>query len=212
MENRAKVLIAIILVVIFSFILMNVLVPTSNEQGFNNSENREGTILSGFLAKYLKDEFVPVWMNVEQGMTPNGKIGPDSLYGYNWEINGVKLYVSTEYNSNNSGVLKNLIRIYDSFREMNAEMATRILDTYFKTHEDVKCANTPAIKSLYCESYLRDGDNKIFIGALSANFTDESIAFVCEYPVGSDIYSWNSCNKAFKEIGVATLPYTLPGA
>jgi len=168
-----------------------------------HSKSEEETIIRDFLNRNLKDEFTPSKLIIEQRMLPEGKVGSENLYGYNWENDDAKFYVSTEYNEKDENILNNIVEVFldfDTTEKLDPESSLSLVKIYFKEFGTLRCKFINKTKTTYCESYLPKGEDKIFVGAWKSE--TRLTTFVCEIPIESEIYDWNSCGKPFKEEGV----------
>jgi uncharacterized protein YqkB len=201
MGVKTKILIVAVFVVIFSFVLMNAL-NIDNGTNVPSGQSESGNTLVNFMGDYLRGGFTPAWISLGEGIDPFWGKTMENFYEYEWEIDGKQFYVSTEYNSNGEGIRINTIRVAESSNDFDADVATNFVDKYFKEYGNVTCAKNRMTDSLYCESYLMNDDNKVFIGAVNTDNSSSVIVFACEIPLGSDQYDWKSCNKWFKDLGV----------
>jgi hypothetical protein len=201
MESKSKILIAAVFVVIFSFVLMNAL-NTDTGANVPSDQAGSGNTLVNFMGDYLKGGFTPAWISLGQGVDPFWDRTIENLYEYEWEIDGKEFYVSTEYNSDGEGIRVNTIRVTESSDSFDVDAATNFVDKYFKERGNISCTKNRMSDSLYCESYLMDDDNKVFIGAVNTDNSSSVIVFACEVPPSSNQYEWKSCNKWFKDLGV----------
>lgn len=207
MKHKMKILIVAVIIAIVSFVSiqalmsMDVYEPDTSENETETMHQKEVS-LGSFALKYLKTEYMPMFMIAEKGLYPEGRSENEEIYGYTWDISEVKFYVATKYNYYDSNIYRNIIEVYEYADDFDDDTALESIEKYFGISGDIECDVLHMNKCPYCEMDLSEEGTKVFVGAWYSNSSRKIIVFTCEIPEGSEVYSWNSCSADFRYKGV----------
>ena len=200
---RKVLFVSIILIVLIIVVMFFLYFSFFGKRVESRPPPTEEKVLMEFLNKDLKNEFIPNSLQLKKKMFPEGEIGSDRIYGYNWVLDNTKFYTSLEYNEKNNYILNNIIEIFldpGTIGKLDPDTASSFLRVYFKKSTSPKCGYINKTETTYCEGQLAENNDKLFLGAWkSKSFLT---IFACEIPAKSEIYNWKSCSKPFKEEGI----------
>lgn len=189
--TKKLIVITAVIFVIFSFSLVFFWL-----QSF---QDKERILLQGFVRKNLKKEYYSFPLDIKHKLIPSGETtGSDNVHGVSWKNNGNTIYSALYYNQNDSQVLEYMTSItlaepLENFDETNALSIAKTYFNYVGEHWNCRdlIADNPEI-GILCESFWEGTDkNKYGVGTISAE--DQTIVYICEFPIGSEVYDKESC-------------------